>query len=316
MCSANGDAGTGAVDSFKGREGAVIPVVGDYAASQLDNDSDVDGQYVADALNYISGKIVSVVEYGAIGDGVADDTAAFQAALGANDGLFIPSGTYLVSNIGMLAAAGKRIIGESRFKTHLKVKAGTTGAVFYSQNAAGGTSGLHHIQNLFVDLNGQDVIAFDFGSIGTTVIDGCRVVGGTSFATAIGTGVKLHAPIAVGAYSNALRDCDFTFLATGVSFGDGGNHNNIYGGEFISCTIGIDASPATGTVDTVKIFGCRFEGCGTGLREGASFGSYFGLRFENQSTADVDFTTKSDHPSFFWRVHGGISSRHQKYSQL
>ena len=43
---------------------------------------------------------VSVLDYGAIGDGTTDDTAAIQAAIDANNGkkLYIPSGTYKVSD--------------------------------------------------------------------------------------------------------------------------------------------------------------------------------------------------------------------------
>ena len=47
-------------------------------------------------------EVVSVKDFGAVGDGVADDTAAIQAALTALSGtrkyVFLPSGTYLVSS--------------------------------------------------------------------------------------------------------------------------------------------------------------------------------------------------------------------------
>jgi hypothetical protein len=45
---------------------------------------------------------VSIKQYGAVGDGVTDDTAAIQAALDANAGsVYIPPGTYLVSQINV-----------------------------------------------------------------------------------------------------------------------------------------------------------------------------------------------------------------------
>jgi hypothetical protein len=45
----------------------------------------------------IDGAPANVLDYGAIGDGVADDTVAIQAALDANDSIYFPQGTYKVS---------------------------------------------------------------------------------------------------------------------------------------------------------------------------------------------------------------------------
>lgn len=42
-------------------------------------------------------EIVSVKDFGAVGDGITDDTTAILAALAAHDSLFLPSGTYLIS---------------------------------------------------------------------------------------------------------------------------------------------------------------------------------------------------------------------------
>jgi hypothetical protein len=43
--------------------------------------------------------VVSVKDFGAKGDGIADDTAAIQAALNAHHSVFIPPGTYLISSM-------------------------------------------------------------------------------------------------------------------------------------------------------------------------------------------------------------------------
>ena len=43
--------------------------------------------------------VVSVKDFGAVGDGIADDTAAIQAALSAAKSVFIPPGTYLISSM-------------------------------------------------------------------------------------------------------------------------------------------------------------------------------------------------------------------------
>ncbi len=63
--------------------------------------------------------VVSVDDYGAVGDGVADDTAAIQACVdaaknGTNKNIYIPAGTYLISHVDMIGLAYSNLtfIGE------------------------------------------------------------------------------------------------------------------------------------------------------------------------------------------------------------
>lgn len=60
---------------------------------------------------------VNVRDYGAVGDGVNDDTSAFTAALAAGARVFVPAGSYLVGDV--LISAGKRLEGEHRTTTTL-----------------------------------------------------------------------------------------------------------------------------------------------------------------------------------------------------
>lgn len=53
---------------------------------------------------------ISVKDFGAVGDGVADDTAAFQAALAVGGNIYIPDGTYLVTDT-LTVSLATRIYG-------------------------------------------------------------------------------------------------------------------------------------------------------------------------------------------------------------
>lgn len=58
------------------------------------------------------GEMVSVKDFGAVGDGVTDDTAAFTAALAAYDNILVPAGTYIVTDTITVGRNGKNLIGE------------------------------------------------------------------------------------------------------------------------------------------------------------------------------------------------------------
>jgi hypothetical protein len=55
---------------------------------------------------------VSVKDFGAVGDGITDDTAAIQAALNVSRNVYIPSGTYLVSSTITFNFANQSLIGD------------------------------------------------------------------------------------------------------------------------------------------------------------------------------------------------------------
>jgi hypothetical protein len=78
---------------------------------------------------------VSVKDFGAVGDGVADDTAAIQDAIAANPyaPLYFPAGTYLTSPI----AANQSIYGDGPYKTIIKAKTGSTGFLLRAKSFSG-----------------------------------------------------------------------------------------------------------------------------------------------------------------------------------
>lgn len=59
------------------------------------------------------GEMVSVRDYGAVGDGVADDSAAFQAAVNAHGTVFVPAGTYRL-NSEIQIRPRRRLLGAGR----------------------------------------------------------------------------------------------------------------------------------------------------------------------------------------------------------
>ena len=91
------------------------------------------------------GEVANVKDFGAIGNGVVDDTAAIQAAinsLSAGGTAFFPKGTYLVSENGstgycVLINASMRIVGAGLLETTIKVAASQDTNIFSATSING-----------------------------------------------------------------------------------------------------------------------------------------------------------------------------------
>lgn len=68
------------------------------------------------AFNQINGNVVSVLDYGAVGDDTTDNTSAIQSSViyAANNGktLYIPKGIYKINGTITIPAIGLKIVGD------------------------------------------------------------------------------------------------------------------------------------------------------------------------------------------------------------
>jgi hypothetical protein len=79
-------------------------------------------------LAYVSGKVVTVLDFGAVADGVTDDSAAITAALNYGGTIIFPSGTYYcASPITISGKDGLCLIGSGSSNTYLVFAAGING---------------------------------------------------------------------------------------------------------------------------------------------------------------------------------------------
>lgn len=77
---------------------------------------------------------VSVKDFGAVGDGVADDTAAINAAISAATCIFFPAGTYLTD--GSHNVQGKVLFGDDRICSTIKLSGTNTNAPIFYNNGS------------------------------------------------------------------------------------------------------------------------------------------------------------------------------------
>jgi len=71
------------------------------------------------AINLKLAEIVSVKDFGAVGDGTTDDTTAIQAALNTGNSVYFPKGTYVISS-ALTPVSNQRIYGSGQQNSIIK----------------------------------------------------------------------------------------------------------------------------------------------------------------------------------------------------
>jgi hypothetical protein len=156
----------------------------------------------------IDGASANVLDYGAVGNGVADDTAAFTAALAASTSVYVPPGNYLITD-NLTLGLGQILFGDSqRFSTTITVSStsGMTGAAFYLSDSAS-------IRNLYIVSNTVSnydpaVLAIE----GLSTAKWLRIENCFTF--------KFWFGIKVQNYYHSIRDCQTHSCGYGIAIGD------------------------------------------------------------------------------------------------
>jgi len=210
--------------------------------------------------------------------------------------------TAKVSSAINMAGSGWVLKGKSRYTSIIRVADGFTGSVVKFAGSGSGTCYGINVQDIRFQLydssnTNLDIVGVDLSSVNNATVRRCRFEGvfsndGTgddNFANYLASGVLFNAPISAGAYSNTVRDCDFTYLEHGVLYGNGANGNKVKDCEILHCKFGVHAAPSS-SVDSVYVEGCRIEANDVGIIEGSSDATYIRNRFEDNESADIEFT--------------------------
>jgi hypothetical protein len=233
---------------------------------------------------------VSVKDFGAVGDGVVNDTAAFVAALAASDSVFVPIGSYVISST-ITIAARKSLVGAGSKTIILSSVA--AGQPAFRLGAAGSAS-----LNYYCVLESLTIEPSVSGSVGVLLYQTCGasvrdVFINTPNVNSNITGFKIDGGDN-SSFFNILQNCYALHCQIGYDvFSSGSSYatQQIFIDCSALCDLAYGATTSIGMrftgpsgVDT-SVYGGNMESCGTGIKLIGSTGLNFnGVRFEDNTT--------------------------------
>lgn len=227
---------------------------------------------------------VSVKDFGAVGDGVTDDTAAIQAALNASSVVYLPKGTYAIS-AAINIPSQRRMYGDGIGFTTIKATtsaARITNAVIRHDNI--------RLENFAFDGNNVAIVGITLGvagSIGVLATSSADSFKEIKVAQCTNTGIVLNCnqystfenciiSSNTGGYGLYINECgpivltDVLFTSNETALFIGGDQAGTNPGGFSSSSIitlincsfyGPYSAPAEGYVVLRNAYNINFQGC-------------------------------------------------------
>jgi len=149
---------------------------------------------------------VSVKDFGAVGDGITDDTAAIQAALNSGTIVEIPNGTYLTGKLDV--RLNTHIIGKGR--AVLKARTGTDNPKILSFSS----SGFNYISGVYFD--GNTSSSQDFSNIIAVYLSNWVIFDSCVWINCKGIAIVYSNSSYGGVRNSTFKDCGVYHLISGL----------------------------------------------------------------------------------------------------
>jgi hypothetical protein len=235
------------------------------------------------SFSMITGEVANVLDYGADPTGVADSSAAIQAALNARQQVYVPAGTYLI-NTALLPRTTQSIFGDGVNQTRLK--AGTVGMTVLNYPSGAYSNVL--LRDFSVNGDGKAATGLNMIASGQGAISNCEF-----------NNVQLDSCTLYQMYLSQATYCVIDrCVFSGIGGGDYGLYlNSCYSSEVKNCIIhdGAEASllVATGAQITFSKNNLYNEAANPSptlcIIDGGHAHSFVDCEFEPQGAGNVTY---------------------------
>lgn len=219
---------------------------------------------------------VSVKDFGAVGDGVTDDTAAIQAAIDASKAVYIPSGNYRTT-APLLFDNNHYIYGESKggLLGISKITADGAFAAFAARTAPSSATFNAVFENLTV--NNADTSGRPFGSVGFDLTACSYFVVRNCSTRHHNIGIRLGSTGGLtGGFYGLVESCEIVNSEIGIRL-TYANSNRFLANRILTCATGMYAE---GTTDIFASGAIESTDLGMDLQSGCQ-GWFISSRFES-----------------------------------
>ncbi|OOR10839.1 hypothetical protein BW897_21000 [Bacillus cereus] len=225
---------------------------------------------------------INVKDYGAIGNGRANDTSAFheaiEQALRLKVPVFVPSGTYLLDHLNL--ENGLVILGAGTDNTTLK----HTGAETFIRNKHTSAIGQLELRGFKAVLNTNTTIGIYLPRVYLTVLDKIDLHAGQC----TGDGIVFEEGKSHSAFYNTIMNVSVNgtnrSLKRAFVFKTSANSNRVMNCRVVATQVGCEVD--TFYTNHINIFGNAFENTDIGVKlNGATGCLVLGNRFENNGSS-------------------------------
>ncbi|WP_340137472.1 glycosyl hydrolase family 28-related protein [Bacillus thuringiensis] len=250
--------------------------------SQSVGDISILGPYARNIMETLLERGINVKDYGAKGDGKANDTASFrhaiEQALQLKVPVYAPSGTYLLDHLNL--EHGLVILGAGIDSTIFK----HTGTETFIRNKHASAIGQLELRGFKIVLNTHTTIGIYLPRVYLTVLDKIDVYAGQS----TGDGIVFEEGKSHSAFYNTIMDVSVNgtnrSLKRAFVFQTSANSNRLMNCRVVAAQIGCEVD--TFYTNHISIFGNAFENTDIGVKlNGATGCLVLGNRFENNGSS-------------------------------